>query len=905
MTKARRILFRSCALLAVCWWFALSTFADTLTFVAQPAATGGDDNWFNAINWFITDSSGLLVPAGRAPLANETAVVTGTVDLQASGVRVQTLVVTNNAIITNGTVAVEHLQLLSSTRIDGATVNVLNSLNVAGTNCVLNATTLDITGLAAGTLEPIPPATESSLVLTQASVLQIGGMLTLKDHTRIAGAGLPASEVVIQPGAFLVSDTAEVHSAAAGSLIVDNSGTVIAQGGSLTFSDGIAWKSSGGMQEFRAAGPSSTLLFNSPFQLASGVTGFFTGDGTNRWVAGATIDGIAQVSVFDAGSPLAGPGHLQILNSVTGSGTVHILGTTNQGGVVDWANGLLALPGLSVDPGANLLIGGGAGTSRQLAGSAITNEGICTFYGGNLDFTQGAAFINLSNALFVLQDDGSLTSTAGGGIFSNAGVFQKTSPGISQFGQTNGTAGPDFNNSGLLDVRAGQLSLFAGADAGEFRVATGTLLWFWGGTHTLGPGTSFTGSGAVRLAQGAAPAKWLVNDAIIIPQLELGANATLDASGVPAGNLIQITNLVSHDDAAIRNGQFQIQSFQMLDQSLLDHVTIAIAGSLTVAGTNCTLQSSTLNNFGACTVSTGNLVLAQDAVINNVAGSTFLLQTNSSLPLAPANGPANFHNAGSFLNSVGNGANDIGADFNNAGRIEVLSGTLNFQGALKQTQGITVIDSGAALGGGGFTLTGGTITGSGVINATLVNTGGTVSPGVAVGILSTGAGKDYEQGAAGNLFVEIGGTSPGVGFDHLIVAGNASLDGQLEVIFANGFVPQVGQTFQVVKAGSLAGRFAGLSAPSPAGMVWVPRYSSGGVSLVVAGNLNIPPPYVSGGGLNLSLSTTPGIIYVVQVTDELNPAAWQAFTTIIGDGTVKTIVVPMTQAHRFCRILLQ
>jgi len=387
--------------------------------------------------------------------------------------------------------------------------------------------------------------------------------------------------------------------------------------------------------------------------------------------------------------------------------------------------------------------------------------------------------------------------------------------------------------------------------------------------------------------------------------LELGANATLDASGVPAGNLIPITNLVSHDDATIRNGQFQIQSFQMLDQSFLDHVTIAIAGSLTVAGTNCTLQSSTLNNFGACTVSTGNLVLAQGAVINNVAGSTFLLQTNASLPLAPANGPANFHNAGSFLNSVGNGANDIGADFNNAGRIEVLSGTLNFQGALKQTQGITVIDSGAALGGGGFTLTGGTITGSGVINATLVNTGGTVSPGVAVGILSTGAGKDYEQGAAGNLFVEIGGTTPGVGFDQLIVAGNASLDGQLEVIFANGFVPQVGQTFQVVKAGSLAGRFASLSAPSPAGMVWVPRYSSGGVSLVVAGNLNIPPPYVSGGGLNLSLSTTPGIIYVVQVTDELNPAAWQAFTTIIGDGTVKTIVVPMTQAHRFCRILLQ
>jgi hypothetical protein len=205
--------------------------------------------------------------------------------------------------------------------------------------------------------------------------------------------------------------------------------------------------------------------------------------------------------------------------------------------------------------------------------------------------------------------------------------------------------------------------------------------------RTLGPGTSFTGSGAVRLAQGAAPAKWLVNDAITFPQLELGAHGTLDASGVPAGNLIQITNLVSHDDAAIRNGEFQIQSFHMLDQSLLDSVTIAIAGSLTVAGTNCTLQSSTLNNFGACAVSEGNLVLAQGTVINNLAGSTFLLQTNASLALAPANGPANFNNTGSFLNSVGNGTNNIGADFNNAGRIEVFSGTLNFQRALKQNTG--------------------------------------------------------------------------------------------------------------------------------------------------------------------------------------------------------------------------
>jgi hypothetical protein len=275
--------------------------------------------------------------------------------------------------------------------------------------------------LLLGTLEPIPPATESSLVLTQASTLQIGGVLSLKDRTQIAGGGLPQSKVEIQPGGFLVSDTAEVQGAATGNLIVDNSGIVAVQAGSLTFSGGIAWKSSAGVEEFRASGPGSTVLINSPFQLDNSVTGFFTGDGTNRWAAGATIDGVAQVSVLDPDSQLAGPGHLQILNSVTGSGTVHIVGSTNQGGVVDWGNGVLALPSVSVDPGANLLIGGGTGTSRQLAGSAITNAGICTFYGGNLDFTLGAALINLSNALFVMEGDGSLTTQPGAACLAMQG----------------------------------------------------------------------------------------------------------------------------------------------------------------------------------------------------------------------------------------------------------------------------------------------------------------------------------------------------------------------------------------------------------------------------------------------------------------------------------------------------
>src|SRR5690349_22301949 len=94
------------ALVALCLCLGLPVAADTLTFVAQPASAGGDNTWFNAVNWFVSDGTGNLVPAGRVPLTDDGAVITGFVDLQAGGVRLQTLVATNNSTIVNGSVSV-------------------------------------------------------------------------------------------------------------------------------------------------------------------------------------------------------------------------------------------------------------------------------------------------------------------------------------------------------------------------------------------------------------------------------------------------------------------------------------------------------------------------------------------------------------------------------------------------------------------------------------------------------------------------------------------------------------------------------------------------------------------------------------------------------------------------------
>jgi len=200
---------------------------------------------------------------------------------------------------------------------------------------------------------------------------------------------------------------------------------------------------------------------------------------------------------------------------------------------------------------------------------------------------------------------------------------------------------------------------------------------------------------------------------------------------------------------------------------------------------------------------------------------------------------------------------------------------------------------------------GGTIAGAGTIGATLVNTGGSVNPGVGIGVLSTSLGHDYQQSASGGLVVELGGALPGTQYDQLAVGGTAYLDGQLQLKFVNGFIPQPGQMFQVVTCNSEVGRFASVASPLLAGSVWVARYNGNNVTFVLANEVDISLPSVSGGTLTLPVKTTSGVVYVVQASDSLSAPDWQTLASFTGDGTIKTASDPANKPQRFYRVLLQ
>ena len=90
--------------------------------------------------------------------------------------------------------------------------------------------------------------------------------------------------------------------------------------------------------------------------------------------------------------------------------------------------------------------------------------------------------------------------------------------------------------------------------------------------------------------------------------------------------------------------------------------------------------------------------------------------------------------------------------------------------------------------------------------------------------------------AADNILaMELGGTTAGSEYDTLLVDGTLTLNGTLDVILIDGFEPSVGDSFDILDFGSLAGQFTGIDLPILTDeLVWnlSELYSAGEISVV-------------------------------------------------------------------------
>jgi hypothetical protein len=147
--------------------------------------------------------------------------------------------------------------------------------------------------------------------------------------------------------------------------------------------------------------------------------------------------------------------------------------------------------------------------------------------------------------------------------------------------------------------------------------------------------------------------------------------------------------------------------------------------------------------------------------------------------------------------------------FENRGRVVVAAGTVldRSEAIYLQTAGETVvngtlfadevrIDGGVLRGGGRI---GGDPGAAGTLG-TVVNNG-EIAPGHSPGTLVIDG--HYVQGASGVLTMELGRVS-----DRLVIGGDASFAGTLAIGFVDGFVPMLGQTFELLTYRSHTGSMA-------------------------------------------------------------------------------------------------
>ena len=167
----------------------------------------------------------------------------------------------------------------------------------------------------------------------------------------------------------------------------------------------------------------------------------------------------------------------------------------------------------------------------------------------------------------------------------------------------------------------------------------------------------------------------------------------------------------------------------------------------------------------------------------------------------------------------------------------ILSGTQAFTGPTTINDGDLKINGSAA--GSTFTVTGGTLSGTGTVGPLTVGSGGTLSPGSSPGLLVVNGSLSL----SGVTSMELAGTARGAGgYDAVDVSGAINFGGTLTVSLINGYSPTGGETFSLFSwGGGATSTFGTVNLPSlSGGLNWDTSalYGTGAIGVILA----IPEP---------------------------------------------------------------
>jgi hypothetical protein len=829
----------------------------TSTVSASPAILNGRilDNAASA-----TFSSGGGINLQNGAVLNNLA--TGTLNLTDGIGTVGTGTQLNNAGVLNRASNVN--SLISTVLNNSGTMNLTGSGVVTllgggsntGTISLGNTSTLMLNGSTATfTLANGSTVSGAGTLLVTAGTLSVSGGASV-DNLNLGAAKLSGPGTLTVPVAMTVTGTAVTidvaHLVTSGTLafngsvsatftgtVIDNSGTATLAAGGLVLNTGATFNNLAAGTFLLSTGISSGLggtggQFNNAgllrrtvtantiigiplsntgtVDLVAGALLFVNGGGSSTGAvtlaASSTLQQNSSTATFTLGngSTVSGAGTLLVTAgtlSVSGAATAQnlTLATVRLSGAGTLTTtGQLSVIGntLTVDV-ARLVTNGTTsfgGNAANFTGTVIDNGGTATLAAGTVNLS-GATFNNLAGGTFLLSSNSTPNLGGTGGQFNNAGLLRRPVPG-------NAVISIPVNNSGTFDLAAGATVFVnaGGTSTGTVTLGASATLLLNGATatFTLGNGSTASGAGTFLVnvgtlgVPGAASAQNLS-----FGSARLTGTGTLTTTGqlsFTGGNmLVDVAHLVALGPVSIGN-------FMTISGTAVE------TGGVTTLVTNApvTLQNSaTWTNRAAATLN-----LQGSAVIGGTAGAQFV---NAGLVRKSSGGNGQLtvlvSNTATGSLSVELGTLFTGA-FSNAGSTSVLAGQtlVVTQGAYTQTGGQTTVFGAALLNAtGGMTLTGGALLGVGTVVANVTNDGGLVSPGAPTAGLLTINGS-YTQTSRGALNIEIGGLTPGTGYDRLVVNGTVTLDGALNVSTLNGFLPNFGDFFDVLTFQARNGDFA-------------------------------------------------------------------------------------------------
>ncbi len=496
-----------------------------------------------------------------------------------------------------------------------------------------------------------------------------------------------------------------------------------------------------------------------------------------------------------------------VINNLTVTGALS-QGAAGGNGNGGGGGGLGAGGGLYIDQFATATINNVVFQNNQAQGGAGGMGDGSSANGGD-----GAGYNANSNS----PGAGTGGATGGPGDGANGG-YGGGGAGSGASGTTGG-AGNGGGNGGAPGVGGGGGLALGGAvfvgNGGTLTIINSTNI---DNTNTVTGGAGGTGTAANGAAGSPNGGGMYVG---------IGSNADFDNS---AGNITISGDIYSNGQINISGSGASIVSFEgttinsglstgtVVNSGTLSGTTNSLQGTLTNSGNIQFLQSTTgtfngtINGVGSVTLAgTGTVIFVQ---ANSYTGGTFInagtlsgttvgiqgnITDNSNLVF-------NQNFDGTYAGNISGNGNVL---FQGTGRV-TMTGTNN-------TTGNTTISSGTYVVNGSSSSattvnSGGTLAGTGTINADVTNSGNLAPGNNGIGTLTVNGNFTSNPGSTTSIEINNAGNVPGVNNDLLKVNGNLVINGGNVVVLGNSGIFTAGTRYTFIQySGTRTGAFDGIT----------------------------------------------------------------------------------------------